>query len=189
MPNEFKAKNGVITPQEITPSIVSQKNANIAVLPNGTGKVVLSNQTWPSTDGTTNQVLQTNGSGILSWGSPRIVTTITAGEALSLGDFVNVYNDAGTAKVRKAIANITGKEAHGFVVAAVSSGSAATVYFSGINNNFSGLTPGIQYLSAATAGQPTATPPAASGNIVQKVGVAVSPTAVVFNFGEPIGLA
>ena len=43
-------------------------NANIAVDPNGTGKVRFYNAySFPGTDGTVNQVLTTNGSGILSW--------------------------------------------------------------------------------------------------------------------------
>jgi hypothetical protein len=114
---------------------------------------------------------------------------LVAGEALNAGDLVNVYLDASTIKVRKATASVAGKEAHGYVLAGVASGGNATVYFSGLNNNFSGLTTGLQYLSAATAGQPTATPPSISGGVVQKVGIAVSQTAIVFNFGEPLGLA
>lgn len=114
---------------------------------------------------------------------------LAAGETLVAGDLVNVYLDASTIKVRKADASVVGKEAHGYVLAGVASAASATVYFSGLNNNFSGLTAGIQYLSATTPGKPTATPPNTSGGIVQKVGIAVSTTAIVFNFGEPIGLA
>ena len=114
---------------------------------------------------------------------------LVAGEALNAGDLINVYLDAGTIKVRKATASTVGKEAHGYVLAAVSLGGNATVYFSGLNNNFSGLTAGLQYLSATTSGQPTATPPSVSGGVVQKVGIAVSNTAIIFNFGEPVGLA
>jgi hypothetical protein len=114
---------------------------------------------------------------------------LVAGEALNAGDLVNVYTDAGAIKVRKADASTASKEAHGYVLVGVSLAGNAAVYFSGLNNNFSGLTAGLQYLSAATPGQPTATPPTVSGGVVQKVGIAVSTTAMVFNFGEPIGLA
>jgi len=114
---------------------------------------------------------------------------LVAGEALNAGDLINVYLDVSTIKARKATASVTGKEAHGYVLAGVSLAGNATVYFSGLNNNFSGLTVGLQYLSAATPGQPTATPPAISGGVVQKVGIAVSQTAIIFNFGEPLGLA
>lgn len=51
-------------------SIVSTSNANIAISPNGTGKVVLDGVSWPGSDGSANQVLTTNGSGTLSWTTP-----------------------------------------------------------------------------------------------------------------------
>jgi len=45
---------------------------------------------------------------------------IVASETLAAGDWVNVWNDAGTAKARKADATSAGKEVHGFVLAAFS---------------------------------------------------------------------
>src|SRR5512143_1765954 len=42
---------------------------------------------------------------------------ITTSEALSAGDFVNIWASTGT-KVRKADATTAGKEAHGFVLSA-----------------------------------------------------------------------
>lgn len=60
---------------------------------------------------------------------------IVASEALAAGDLVNIWNDGGTAKVRKADASVAGKEAHGFVLAAVSNAANATVYFEGSNNS------------------------------------------------------
>lgn len=113
--------------------------------------------------------------------------TITASEALSAGDLVNVHNSTG-AKVRKADATTSGKEAHGFVLSSVSNGASATVYFEGSNTGVSGLTPGRQYLST-TAGLATATAPSGSGNVVQVVGFATSATALNFNSGTPIVLA
>jgi len=50
------------------------------------------------------------------------VSTITASEDLSGGDFVNVWESTG-AKARKADATTAGKEATGFVLAAVTSGN------------------------------------------------------------------
>lgn len=50
-------------------SIVSISNGNIALAPNGTGRVVLDGQSWPSADGTANQYLKTDGAGNLSWSS------------------------------------------------------------------------------------------------------------------------
>ena len=51
---------------------------------------------------------------------------ITASEALSAGDLVNVWNSGGP-KVRKADATTAGKRAHGFVLSAVANGATATV--------------------------------------------------------------
>ena len=47
---------------------------------------------------------------------------LPASENLAAGDLVNVWNDSGTAKARKADATVAGKEANGFVLAAVTSG-------------------------------------------------------------------
>lgn len=114
--------------------------------------------------------------------------TITASEALAAGDLVNVWNSTG-AKVRKADASTSGKEAHGFVLAAVANGANATVYFEGTDNQVTGLTPGVQYLSATTPGAATATAPSAAGQVVQRVGFATAATALNFQSQPPIVLA
>lgn len=114
--------------------------------------------------------------------------TITASENLGDGDWVNVWNDAGTAKVRKADATTSGKDAHGFVLAAFTSGNPATVYFEGTNTHVTGQTPGPVFLQT-TAGAGGATIPSAPGNVVQQVGVAVSATAVNFERNAPVVLA
>jgi hypothetical protein len=48
-------------------AITSASAGNIAITPDTTGSIVLDGQSWPQSDGTANQVLQTNGSGQLSW--------------------------------------------------------------------------------------------------------------------------
>lgn len=111
---------------------------------------------------------------------------ITASEALSAGDWVNVWNSTG-AKVRKADATTAGKEAHGFVLASVSSSGTATVYFEGTNTSVTGQTPGVIFLGT-TAGAGTSTAPSGSGNVVQRIGFAVSATAVNFQSQTPIVL-
>ena len=113
--------------------------------------------------------------------------SITTSEALAAGDFVNVWNSSG-AKARKADATTAGKEAHGFVLAAVSSGASATVYFEGTNTQVSGQTPGPVFLQT-TAGTAGATVPSTAGNVVQNLGVAVSATAINFERGTPVTLA
>lgn len=76
---------------------------------------------------------------------------ITASEALTAGDFVNIHISSGI-KVRKADATTAGKEADGFVLASVSSSATATVYFRGSNTAVSGLTAGTEYVLSTTAG-------------------------------------
>lgn len=112
---------------------------------------------------------------------------VTTSEALAAGDFVNIHNSAG-AKARKADASTVGKEAHGFVLAAFGSGAAATVYFEGTNTQVSGQTPGNVFLST-TPGLGTNVAPSASGNTVQRIGIATAATSVNFEAQQPITLA
>ena len=114
--------------------------------------------------------------------------TVLASEALAAGDLVNIWNNTGTANVRKADASAVGKEAHGFVLSAVSSAANATVYFEGNNTAVTGRTPGRQYLST-TPGSSTTTAPSAAGNVVQIVGFCSSATQLNFQSGQPIVLA
>lgn len=107
-------------------------------------------------------------------------------ENLAAGDLVNIY-DATGAKCRKADASTAGKEAHGFVLAATTSGQNASVYFDGSNAQVTGLTPGRQFLSA-TPGLCTATAPSGAGNVVQRVGFATSATSMNFQSQTPIVL-
>jgi hypothetical protein len=127
-------------------------------------------------------------SSMMPVGTAADTAAITASEALSAGDFVNVWNSTG-AKVRKADASTSGKEAHGFVLAAVSNGASATVYFEGTNTQVSGATAGVIYLSATTPGGFTSTSPSAAGQTSQRIGFAVSTTGINFNSGPPIVLA
>jgi hypothetical protein len=94
-------------------SIVSTSDGNIAITPNGSGKVVLDGISYPDSDGTNGQVIQTNGSGVLSFGtidlsskadvaSPTFTGT-PAGPTASAG--TNTTQLATTAFVTTAVAN------------------------------------------------------------------------------------
>jgi hypothetical protein len=113
---------------------------------------------------------------------------IIASEDLSMGTLVNIWDDAGVFKVRRADATSIGKEAHGFVLTSVVSPAIATIYFEGTNTGLAGLTPGKQFLST-TAGTCASTIPSATGNVVQLVGFATSETTLNFQFGTPVVLA
>ena len=116
---------------------------------------------------------------------------IASSENLAAGDFVNIWDDSGTPKARKADASGgVAKRAHGFVLSAVTSPANATVYMEGINTQCSGLTGGTNYfLSGASAGLPTATAPSTTAYIVQPIGVALSATEISFAPQQPIVLA
>lgn len=106
-----------------------------------------------------------------------------ASEALSAGNFVNLHDDSGTLKARKAD-NSNNRPAHGYVEAAVTISSDATVKrLNTVNASLSGLTPGAeQWLG--TAGGLIATPldatdGANAGKACQYLGIAKSATELV----------
>jgi hypothetical protein len=123
---------------------------------------------------------------LLPTGIGADTVVLPAYENLSAGDFVNIFLDAGTPKVRKADATSKSKKAHGFVLESVSAGNNATVYREGSNTQLSGLTPGETYFLSATAGAVTLTPPTTSGYIIQAVGDAVNTTTINVEFEQPI---
>lgn len=125
---------------------------------------------------------------VLPTGIGADVATITTSEALSAGSFVNIHDSSG-AKARLADASTSGKEAHGFVKSAFGSGAPALVYFEGPNDQVTGATPGVVYLSDSVPGGFTSTAPAGTGKVVQKIGVATSSTAINFEGAQPIILA
>jgi hypothetical protein len=115
---------------------------------------------------------------------------ILASEAIPAGSLVDVYNNAGTLNMRKADATAAGKEADGFVIGAIANGGTGTVYFEGTITGLTGLTPGARvYTPVGAGGVPSMAVPAASGNVVQFVGVALSATEVTFEPEDGIILA
>ena len=104
--------------------------------------------------------------------------TITgiASESLSNGDFVNIYYESDTQKIRKANAS-TSLIAHGFVTADYNSGDSVTAMTLGVVPNKSGLTPGVTYFLVESGGYSTT--PSSSG-VIQSVGQALSPTKMVY---------
>ena len=124
--------------------------------------------------------------------------SIVASENLAAGDWINIHEVSGSRRVRKALASDATKPVHGYVTAAVSSSANATVYTSGINGSVS--TTGFvaadvgkpAFLSAATSGGCTKTPPSAAGNIIQRTGYVVevggSNVRVQFEPTQPITL-
>lgn len=153
---------------------------------------IVNSKTTSAGAGDSGKVVALDGSGridstMMPVGIGADTQTVTTSEAIASGDLVNIWDSTG-AKCRKADAAVAGKEAHGFVLVGVGSGASATVFFEGSNTAMAGLTPGPQFLST-TAGTTTATAPSGSGNVVQRVGFAVSATTMNFQSGVPIVLA
>lgn len=106
------------------------------------------------------------------------VKNIISSENLSAGNLVNIFNNSGTANVRRAD-NSNGRKVHGFVLASTTSPAAALVYLEGTITGLSALTPGAQeYLG--TAGAATETPPTGTGVLSQQIGTAISATEIAF---------
>lgn len=143
----------------------------------------------------TNKVVMTDGTGklassIMPTGVGASVVSITASEALAAGAIVNIYNNGGTPNARNADATAEGKEANGFVLAAVAASATATIYLDGAQlTGLTGLTSGQRQFLGTTAGSVTTTPPSAAGNVVQCIGVAVNATTIDFMPAEPVTLA
>jgi hypothetical protein len=80
-------------------AIVSASDGNIVITPNGTGDIVLDGVSWPQADGTSGQVLQTDGAAQASWVSLAISDISDAGALASLDtvDTAQIDNESVTA--------------------------------------------------------------------------------------------
>ena len=155
-------------PKEITATQTSAGAANANQIPALSATGFLDPSLFPAGIGTATVVLPTT-------------------EVIASGALIDIWGGAGgtTPSVRNANATDATKPAQGFVNAGVASGANATVNFPGsLITGLTGLTIGASYfLSAATSGAvvAAAAAPAASGNIVQQIGTAVSATSIIFN--------
>lgn len=111
-------------------------------------------------------------------------------ENISAGDFVYIYNDAGTDKARLADASVEGKEPMGFVLDTVATGAQVQVYFEGTNTALTGLVTGSRYyMSPTTPGKITNVPlvaPAGGSYVSCYVGRPYNSTAISFEPEDPI---
>ena len=110
---------------------------------------------------------------------------MTASEAINAGAIVNIHAGG----VRNADADAEGREAHGFVNAAIANGATGTVYFEGVISGLAALTRGSRYYMSEAAGAVTLVPVAGAGKVDQAIGVAISTTEISFEIGMPITLA
>jgi len=108
---------------------------------------------------------------------------------LAAGDYVNVFDNAGTPKVRLAD-NSNGRDAHGFVKATFADAATAIVYFEGANNDLSGLVAGQRVYLGTSGGVITTplVPITDTGKIHQYLGKAISATEVNTDIADLIEL-
>ena len=89
-------------------SIVSASNGNIAITPDGSGKIILDGLSFPTSDGSANQVLKTDGSGQLGFvdqASGGGSFTAVASGTLANGDMVIVNSDGTVSAVNNPTAS------------------------------------------------------------------------------------
>jgi hypothetical protein len=168
-------------------------DADKVIKTNSSGKVdeTLLPQATVSTSsgaGDAGKWIETNSSGLLDetflpTGVGPEIFTAPASEDLAAGDFVNFWNDSGTLKARKADGSAD-KPWHGFVKAAVTTGSNATVYLPGQQNDqLSSLTVGAEYFLSQTVAGDVVLAAAldfdTSGYIIDRVGIAASATVIL----------
>ncbi len=126
---------------------------------------------------------------VMDWELGTTQLSFTAGEALNAGDFVNIYDDSGEIKVRKADRSTPNgaRSANGFVLSDVFSGDTVVMYLSGMNTALSGLTPNETYALNTNGDVITiSTLPAIDGEIFQYLGLALSATHLLVQLQLPI---
>ena len=143
--------------------------------------------------GSANQIPALDGSGLLAStmmpvGIGPDIVSIPSSENLAAGALVNIYSNGGVATARNADNSAAGKEANGFVLAAVTSPATAAVYLGGPNTAVTGLSPGVVHF-LGTVGAAITAPPSGAGKVAQVVGRCAGAAILAFQPGPAITLA
>lgn len=141
--------------------------------------------------GDSNKIIMTDGSGLID---PTFLPStgdisVEASEALDAGDFVQLFDDSGTVRMRKADSS-NARNADGYVLSAVSALASGVIkpLHVGVNNALSGLTLGARYF-LGTAGGVTTTPPTTPGELVQCLGIARTATELYMTPEDPVTIS
>lgn len=110
--------------------------------------------------------------------------TFEAYEPIGANELVNQFTVGAITYVRRARGDVAGFEAIGFIKEVALVGQPVTVYYEG-SMITTGLTPGPQFLST-TPGQCSGSVLSGVGQVVQRVGYAISDTELVFQYNLPI---
>ena len=130
-------------------------------------------------------IKQINGESILGGGNLELDLGrigLPAGEALLAGE------PAGVANGLAVKASALGVEAVGFVLEDTAPGSTVKLRRDGVNTAVTGLTAGVQYLGTSP-GTFSSTPPTTAGALVQKLGLAVDSSTLIFKAERILRLA
>jgi len=114
---------------------------------------------------------------------------VTAYENITVGAPVSLLVSGGIIMARNANATTSSLPADGFCsqLSGIGIGGIGEVILcNGMNTNLSGLSIGTRYYLSTTAGAYTSTPPTASGNLQQSLGIAVSATSLLFFTGQQV---
>ena len=106
---------------------------------------------------------------------------INATENIAAGALVNIYNNAGVAAARNSNATDGTKQVRAYANRSVTTGNFGEFIILGLLPSATALTPGTMYYASTTPGAFTAAAPAAVGNLVQEIGIALSPNTIYFN--------
>jgi hypothetical protein len=133
---------------------------------------------------TAGQVVALNGAGqldstMMPAGLGLDTTAAITSAAISAGQMVNLFNNAGVLTARPADCTTTGSEANAFALSAFASGATGTFFLAGNVTGMSGLTPGSIYF-LSTVGAVSLTSTSTPGNINQIVGKSLSSTSLAF---------
>jgi hypothetical protein len=125
---------------------------------------------------------------VLPVGVGAATAVVLASENLTAGDFVNIYDNAGTPNCRKADST-NDRRAVGFVLNAVTSGNNATIYFEGQNTQLSGLTAGARLYLDSLGAVTTTVPSLGGGDVIhQFLGKAINSTTMDVEIADEIVL-
>ena len=109
-------------------------NGNIAVIPTGSGKLVLDGLTWPHADGSAGQIIKSNGSSVLSFiDAPGLtqsaVQATTSGTSVTFGSIpagvkmiivtFTTVSFSGSANIKVQIGDAGGIESSGYISSAM----------------------------------------------------------------------
>lgn len=138
-----------------------------------------------------NKYLAFNGTVVLTSVTATTLVFASAGAAVTEAAYTSGRIQAveNATRVFRANATDATKPAEGFVKAAFGKGSFAQVFVKGVHDACADLTPGEMYWLSTTSGGITLTAPTTNGNIVQVVGVALSPTELEFDVNTFVTLA